>query len=127
MAEIVNGVYGPDTVTANYMQFWFRRFRSAGFKKKLDVWVPHQLTQKQDDRISICEALAKGTEINPFLKRMLTWDEKWITYDNIVQKRSLSKRGEDVQTVVKPGRFYCAFSGSRKEKFIMSCFHMIKH
>ncbi|XP_067136483.1 histone-lysine N-methyltransferase SETMAR-like [Centruroides vittatus] len=99
-AEIVNDVYGPDTVTANYAQFWFRRFHSgnfsvkdaprigrpviknvnkimemiemgqhvssrsigqelkidhktvlnymlkAGFKKKLDVWVPHELTQK---------------------------------------------------------------------------------
>ncbi|GFW44066.1 hypothetical protein TNCV_998311 [Trichonephila clavipes] len=27
-AEIVNGVYGLGTVTANYVQFWFRRFRS---------------------------------------------------------------------------------------------------
>ncbi|GFU59838.1 hypothetical protein TNCV_4726061 [Trichonephila clavipes] len=30
VAEIVNGVYGADTVIANYVQFWFRRFRSAG-------------------------------------------------------------------------------------------------
>ncbi|GFW51227.1 histone-lysine N-methyltransferase SETMAR [Trichonephila clavipes] len=96
-AEIVNGVYGADTVTASYAQFWFRRFRSGifevkdaprtcrpvvenvdkiteiievdqhvssrrmlkidhktvlnhlrkvGLKKKLDVWVPHQLTPK---------------------------------------------------------------------------------
>ncbi|GFY24199.1 histone-lysine N-methyltransferase SETMAR [Trichonephila clavipes] len=96
-AEIANGVYGADTVTANYVQFWFRRFRSGifdvkdaprtsrsfienvdkiteiievdrhrsiakelkidhktafshlckfGFKKKLHVWVPHQLTPK---------------------------------------------------------------------------------
>lgn len=157
-AEIVNGVYGPDTVTANYVQFWFRRFRSgifdvkdaprtgrpvvenvdkiteiievdrhvssrsiaqelkidhktvlnhlhkAGFKKKLDVWVPHQLTQKNMmDRISICEALAKRNEIDPFLKRMVTGDEKWVTYDNIVRKRSWSKRGEAAQTVAKPG------------------------
>ncbi|GFX55760.1 histone-lysine N-methyltransferase SETMAR [Trichonephila clavipes] len=28
-AEILNGVYGTDTVTANYVQFWFRRFRSG--------------------------------------------------------------------------------------------------
>ncbi|GFX86051.1 histone-lysine N-methyltransferase SETMAR [Trichonephila clavipes] len=109
-AEIVNGVYGADTVTASYVQFWFRRFRSGifdvkdtprtgrpvvknvdkiteiievdrhvssrsivqelkidhkkvlnhlrkvGFKKKLDVWAPHQLTPKNMvDRISICE------------------------------------------------------------------------
>ncbi|XP_078051426.1 histone-lysine N-methyltransferase SETMAR-like, partial [Augochlora pura] len=97
-AEIVNGVYSLDIVTANYAQFWFRRFRlgiidvkdaprtsrpvvenvdknteiieidrhvsslsialelkidhetvlnhlhKAGFKKKLHVWAPHQLT-----------------------------------------------------------------------------------
>ncbi|GFV60710.1 histone-lysine N-methyltransferase SETMAR [Trichonephila clavipes] len=28
-AEIVNGAYGADTVTANCVQFWFRRFRSG--------------------------------------------------------------------------------------------------
>ncbi|GFU01646.1 histone-lysine N-methyltransferase SETMAR [Trichonephila clavipes] len=131
VAEIVNGIYGADTVTTNYVQFWFPRFRSGifdvkdvsrtgrtvvknvdkiteiieidrhvssrsitqelkvdnktvlnhlcvvGFKKKLDVWVPHQLTPKNKmDRISICEALAKRNEIDPFLKRMVTGDEK---------------------------------------------------
>ncbi|GFS90388.1 histone-lysine N-methyltransferase SETMAR [Trichonephila clavipes] len=30
-AEIVNGVFGADTVAANYAQFWFRRFRSGIF------------------------------------------------------------------------------------------------
>ncbi|GFU65799.1 histone-lysine N-methyltransferase SETMAR [Trichonephila clavipes] len=103
VAEIVNGVYGADTVTANYVQFWFRRFRSGifdvkdaprtgrlvvenvdkiteiievdqhvssrsiaqelkfdhktvlnhlrkvGFKKKLVVWVLHQLIPKKHD------------------------------------------------------------------------------
>ncbi|GFT42572.1 histone-lysine N-methyltransferase SETMAR [Trichonephila clavipes] len=34
MAEIANGVYGPETVTANYVQFWFRRFRSGIFDVK---------------------------------------------------------------------------------------------
>ncbi|GFT26930.1 histone-lysine N-methyltransferase SETMAR [Trichonephila clavipes] len=33
-AEIANGVYGADTVTANYVQFWFRRFRSSIFDFK---------------------------------------------------------------------------------------------
>ncbi|GFV88625.1 mariner Mos1 transposase [Trichonephila clavipes] len=50
------------------------------------------------DRISIFEALAKRKEIDLFLKRMGTGEEKWITYDNIVQKRSRSKRGEAAQT-----------------------------
>ncbi|GFS67816.1 mariner transposase [Trichonephila clavipes] len=55
------------------------------------------------DRISICEALAKRNEIDPFLKRMVTGDKKWVTYDNIVRKRSWSKRGEAAHTVAKPG------------------------
>ncbi|GFW37999.1 histone-lysine N-methyltransferase SETMAR [Trichonephila clavipes] len=33
-AEIVNGVYSADTVTTNYVQFWFRRFRSGIFDVK---------------------------------------------------------------------------------------------
>ncbi|GFU32109.1 histone-lysine N-methyltransferase SETMAR [Trichonephila clavipes] len=33
-AEIVNGVYGANTVTANYVKFWFRRYRSCIFNAK---------------------------------------------------------------------------------------------
>ncbi|GFV50764.1 histone-lysine N-methyltransferase SETMAR [Trichonephila clavipes] len=55
------------------------------------------------DRISFCESLAKRNEINPFLKRMVTGREKWVTYDDTVRKRSWSKRGEAAQTVTKPG------------------------
>ncbi|GFV91901.1 histone-lysine N-methyltransferase SETMAR [Trichonephila clavipes] len=64
----------------NHLRSWIQ--------KKLDVWVPHQLTPKNMmDRISICEALAKRNEINPLLKRVVTEDEKWVTYDNIMRKR----------------------------------------
>ncbi|GFY04342.1 hypothetical protein TNCV_4414301 [Trichonephila clavipes] len=34
-AEIVNSVYGADTVTANNVQFWLRRFRSGIFDVKV--------------------------------------------------------------------------------------------
>jgi len=153
-AENVNNVYGPDTVTANHAQFWFRRFRSgnldvkdaprsgrpivengdkiikivesdhhvstvsiaqelnitqktvwnhlnkAGYKKKLDVWVPHELMQKNlMDRISICESLLNRNKIDPFLKRIVTGDEKWVTHDNVKRKRSWSNRDEPAQTV----------------------------
>ncbi|GFT05937.1 histone-lysine N-methyltransferase SETMAR [Trichonephila clavipes] len=51
--------------------------RKVGFKKKLDVWVRPRLTPKNMmGRISICEALVKWNEIDPFLKRMVTADEK---------------------------------------------------
>ncbi|GFT08784.1 histone-lysine N-methyltransferase SETMAR [Trichonephila clavipes] len=33
-AEIVNGVYGANTVTANYVHFGFRRFHSSIFDVK---------------------------------------------------------------------------------------------
>ncbi|GFX80209.1 histone-lysine N-methyltransferase SETMAR [Trichonephila clavipes] len=103
VTEIANGVYGANTVTVNYVQFWFRRFRLGIFevkdaprtgmpivknvdkntkiievdwlvtsrsitqglkidpktvlshlrkvelKKKLHVWVPHQLTPEKHD------------------------------------------------------------------------------
>ncbi|GFW30741.1 histone-lysine N-methyltransferase SETMAR [Trichonephila clavipes] len=155
LAEIVNGVYGADTEKANYVHFWFRQFRSGisdvkdaprrgrpvvenvdkiteiieVYRHKLDVWVPHHFTPKNmRNRISICEALAKRKKIDPFLKQMVTGDEKWVTYDNIVRKWSWSKRGEVAQTVAKPpGRFYCVFGGPGKESFIMSCFRRAKY
>ncbi|GFT63213.1 uncharacterized protein TNCV_4747091 [Trichonephila clavipes] len=72
-------------------------------------------TKNMMHRISICEILDKRSEINPFLKRMVTGDEKWVTYDNIVRKRSGSKRGEVAQTVAKPGLTY------RKEAIVIHC------
>ncbi|GFT82476.1 mariner Mos1 transposase [Trichonephila clavipes] len=55
------------------------------------------------NRIFICEALANRNEIDPFLKRMVTGDEKWVTYDSILRERSWSERCEAAQTVAKPG------------------------
>lgn len=74
-----------------------------GYKKKLDIWVPHNLSQQNlISRISICDSLLKRNEIEPFLRNMITGDEKWITYDNNVRKRSWSKRDEAAQTIAKP-------------------------
>ncbi|XP_055635142.1 histone-lysine N-methyltransferase SETMAR-like [Toxorhynchites rutilus septentrionalis] len=73
------------------------------FTKKLDVWVPHTLTQKNIfDRIDACESLLNRNKIDPFPKRMVTGDEKWVTYDNVKRKRSWSKPAEAAQTVAKP-------------------------
>ncbi|GFX41138.1 transposable element Tcb2 transposase [Trichonephila clavipes] len=54
------------------------------------------------DRISLSEALAKRNEFHPFLKRMVAGDERWVTKDDIVRKRSWSKSGEAGQTGAKP-------------------------
>ncbi|GFV69132.1 hypothetical protein TNCV_4490801 [Trichonephila clavipes] len=63
------------------------------------------------DRIYICEALAKRNETDPFRKRIVTGDEKQVTYYNTVGKRSWSKCGEAAQTVVKPEEVLCSISG----------------
>ncbi|GFU41457.1 hypothetical protein TNCV_4586051 [Trichonephila clavipes] len=55
-------------------------------------------------RISICKALAKWNEVDPFLKRLVTGDKKWFTYDSIEGKRSWSQRGEAAQSLTKQGQ-----------------------
>ncbi|EGI70944.1 Histone-lysine N-methyltransferase SETMAR, partial [Acromyrmex echinatior] len=66
----------------NYMTVW-NHLKKAGYAKKLDVWVPHELTQKNlIDRISISETLLKRNEIDPFLKQIIR-GEKWMKYKNI--------------------------------------------
>ena len=53
-----------------------------------------------------CAPFNKNVSLNiidPFWKRMVTGDEKWVTYDNVKRKRSWSKSGEAAETVAKPG------------------------
>nr|XP_033330636.1 histone-lysine N-methyltransferase SETMAR-like [Megalopta genalis] len=62
------------------------------------------------DRINICDALInanqhllKRNEIEPFLKCVITDDEKWITYDNRKRQRSWKKDGEPSHAFTKLG------------------------
>ena len=54
-------------------------------------------------RVSICDSLLKRNNSELFLKQLITVDEKWVTSDKNVRKRSWSKHGQAPQTVVKPG------------------------
>ena len=58
-------------------------FNRAGYKTKFDVWVPHELTQKTPWTNFHLRIASESTKIDPFLKRLVTGDEKWIFYDNI--------------------------------------------
>ena len=76
--------------------------QKAGLKKKLDVWVPHELSvKKKMDRLNMCDTLPKRNEIEPFLKRIITADENWVKYENIVRKKSWKKRDERSQNNFK--------------------------
>ncbi|GFW15923.1 histone-lysine N-methyltransferase SETMAR [Trichonephila clavipes] len=47
------------------------------------------------------ESLLKRHEKYPFLKRIITGDEKWDAYNNVKRKRSWSKKDEPAQTISK--------------------------
>ena len=66
--------------------------------------MPHELTARNlINRIEICYTLLKRNEMELFLKRLITGDEKWKKYENFKCKRSWSKRGEVTQTTANPG------------------------
>jgi len=69
--------------------------KSLDFIKKLDVWVSHELKEIHlTNCMSVCDQLIKREENDPFLKRMITGDEKWIIYNNVSRKRSWNRRSE---------------------------------
>ena len=73
-----------------------------GLVKKLDIWIPHELKEIHlTKRINACDLHLKRNEFDPFLKRIITGDEKWIVYNNAVRKRSWFKRDESPQTTSK--------------------------
>ena len=50
-----------------------------GYVNRFDVWVPRKLSEKNLlDCISTWNSLLKRNEIVPFLKHIVTGDEKWI-------------------------------------------------
>ena len=78
--------------------------KQLGYVQKLDTWVPHELKETHlTQRINSCDLLKKRNENYPFLKRMITGDEKWVVYNNIERKRSWSRPGEPAQTTSKAG------------------------
>ena len=63
-----------------------------GYVNCFDVWVPHNLSEKNLlDSVSTCDSLLKRNENVPFLKQIVTGDEKWILYNNVEQKRLWGK------------------------------------
>ena len=50
-----------------------------------------------------CDLLKKRNENDPFLKRPITGDEKWVVYNNIKRKRWWSRPREPARTTSKAG------------------------
>ncbi|GFX39242.1 histone-lysine N-methyltransferase SETMAR [Trichonephila clavipes] len=55
----------------------YDHLKGLGLSSKLDVWVPHVLTERNlCRRIDVCDSLLKRHENYPFLKRIITEDKK---------------------------------------------------
>ena len=81
----------------------FDHIRKIGLVWKYSRWMPHELNRKNlDDRVVICTSLLARNKIEPFLNRMITGDEKWITYNNIVRKRAYCEPGKPSPSTSKP-------------------------
>lgn len=77
--------------------------KAIGKVKKLDSWVPHALNDRQkNQRYEICAALLCRNNIDPFLSRIVTCDEKWILYDNSRRSGQWLDKGEAPQHFPKP-------------------------
>ncbi|XP_046831404.1 histone-lysine N-methyltransferase SETMAR-like [Vespa crabro] len=69
---------------------------------KLDIWILHVLTERNlCRRVDVCDSLLKRHENDPFLKRIITGNEKWVVYNNVKRKRSWSKKDESAQSISK--------------------------
>lgn len=80
----------------------YDHLKGLGLLSKLDVWVPHVITERNlCRRIDVCDLLLKRHENDPFLKRIITGDEKWVVYNNVKRKRSWSIKDEPAQTISK--------------------------
>nr|CDJ98307.1 Transposase domain containing protein [Haemonchus contortus] len=69
-----------------------------GLVERLDVWVPHKLSERNPSAVSVRNSLLKRKGTEPFLKRMVAGDEKWILYNNVERKRSWSLPSQPPRT-----------------------------
>ena len=69
------------------------------------IWLRYALTNwtkfNSPNEFPFAIHLLKRNKTDPFLKRSIRGDEKWVVYDNVVRKRSSSKRGEPAQSTSK--------------------------
>lgn len=79
--------------------------KSLGFVKKLDRWIPHELTESnKSDRLVYCYELLRRMKRSGFWDSIVTSDEKWVLYDTPSHKRAWLQHGEIPRPAVKPSQ-----------------------
>ncbi|GFV10856.1 histone-lysine N-methyltransferase SETMAR [Trichonephila clavipes] len=116
----LTNVYGEGVLTVRQCQNWFTKFRSGNFDVE-DAPLSGRPVEGDNDAIkalvdanrrittreigmshaSQTSSLLKRHGNNPFLKRIITGDEKWVVYNNVKRKRSWSKKDKPAKTISK--------------------------
>ncbi|XP_032688838.1 histone-lysine N-methyltransferase SETMAR-like [Odontomachus brunneus] len=106
-----------------------RHLKEMGMVPKLDVWVPHQLTERNRlNRVATCISLLARNEMELFLKRVGTENEKWIMYESPQKKRTWTERENpaELQNLVYTLAKFFFLYGITKEFCYSSCFRKIR-
>ena len=76
--------------------------KKIGRMSKLDIWLPHTLSEKnKEDRIAIEIGLLSRQRNYQFLKNIITGNEKWIFYNNFQHKKQWLDKDEILQHILK--------------------------
>lgn len=90
-----------------------RHLHRLGMVSRYDVWTPHALSPANLlDRVSTCVALNARQNLEPFLHRFVTGDEKWIVYNNVIRRKHWGIPGQTPLVTPK---------GALHEKKVMLC------
>ncbi|UYV65369.1 K02A2.6-like [Cordylochernes scorpioides] len=81
------------------------RLNSLRMTQKLFRWVPHELSERQQERrLVTCEGLLARHEKKSFLHRIVTSDEKSIHFSNPMRQRSWGLLGQFPKQKPRPNR-----------------------
>ncbi|KAG5321977.1 SETMR methyltransferase, partial [Acromyrmex heyeri] len=99
-AENVNSVYGPDTVTANHAQFWFRRFRSGNFDVKDASLSGRPIVENVDKIMEIVESDRHVSTVSIVQELNIAQKTVWNHLNKIGYKKKLdrTKRGPNTDS-----------------------------
>ncbi|UYV64389.1 B52 [Cordylochernes scorpioides] len=81
------------------------RLNSLRMTQKLSRWVPHELSERQQERrLVTCEGLLARHEKKSFLHRIVTSDEKSIHFSNPMRQKSWGLLGQFPKQKPRPNR-----------------------
>lgn len=103
-----------------------RRLKAIGYKQKVGKWLPHELKEADiAKRLDICQTLLSRQRKKSFLHRIITCDEKWISYENPKLRKSWVKHGQSVKSTPKRDlhgyKLMLSIFGIKGVLFILSC------